>query len=163
MVSLEGLIALITRGGDPLINRGGPAPPTTDTAPRGNDAVPPTDSSAVDFKEEDEEKGDRLDSSPARGRLANVSGSGRPRGDEVRQVSSDPAQSEALGVSSWFREHPALKSGDEEAIQPLSSRVRWALLWLLDSLFFSVKEPIEDLDRHPAVHALLEHLLAVSR
>lgn len=45
--------------------------------------------------------------------------------------------------------------------RPLPASVRWALMWLLDSLFFTVKEPVEGLDRHPAVHALLESFHAV--
>lgn len=44
----------------------------------------------------------------------------------------------------------------------LHGDVRWAFMCLLDSLFFSVKEPVVGLDRHPAIHALLDSLLAVS-
>lgn len=44
----------------------------------------------------------------------------------------------------------------------LHGDVRWAFMCLLDSLFFSVKEPVPGLDRHSAIHALLDSLLAVS-
>lgn len=75
-------------------------------------------------------------------------------------------------TSSWFRDRPAedggsgggdgTGAGEGDASEgPLPSRVRWTFMWLLDSVFFSVKEPVEGLDRHPAVHALLENLLAV--
>lgn len=45
--------------------------------------------------------------------------------------------------------------------RPLPGDVRWGFMCLLDSLFFSVKEPLESLDSHPAVHALLESFLEV--
>lgn len=65
--------------------------------------------------------------------------------------------------SSWFRNRPdEPPHGDVGGRErPLPAEVRWAFMWLLDSVFFSVKEPVEGLDRHPAVHALLEDLLAV--
>lgn len=81
-----------------------------------------------------------------------------------------------LRPSSWFRDQRqgssmswldgagpgAGVSGLGVVVRPLPAGVRWVFMCLLDSLFFSVKEPIEGLDRHPAVHALLENVLAVS-
>lgn len=72
--------------------------------------------------------------------------------------------------SSWFRDQrqgsmswlDGAGVGGVEVMRPLPANVRWAFMCLLDSLFFSVKEPIEGLDRHPAVQALLENVLAVS-
>lgn len=65
--------------------------------------------------------------------------------------------------SSWFRNRPDEPRGGVGGREelPLPAEVRWAFMWLLDSVFFSVKEPVEGLDRHPAVHALLQDLLAV--
>lgn len=75
-----------------------------------------------------------------------------------------PAASVSLPPpSSWFQ----ARLDDEQGAggvgreRPLPAEVRWAFMWLLDSVFFSVKEPVEGLDRHPSVHALLEDLLAV--
>lgn len=81
---------------------------------------------------------------------------------------SSPPVAVPEGVSAWFRNAPTTNEdggegdGVGEAERPLPADVRWALTWLLDSVFFSVKEPVEGLDRHPAVHALLENFLAVS-
>lgn len=81
---------------------------------------------------------------------------------------SSPPVSVPEGVSAWFRSAPTKNEGGGEGDgvgeteRPLPADVRWALTWLLDSVFFSVKEPVEGLDRHPAVHALLENFLAVS-
>ena len=65
--------------------------------------------------------------------------------------------------SSWFRNRPDDPHGGAGPgrERPLPLEVRWAFMWLLDSVFFSVKEPVEGLDRHPSVHAMLEDLLAV--
>lgn len=89
------------------------------------------------------------------------------RGDRLRSNSSLVGTS----TSSWFRDRPeesgagsgggAGAAGGDGGERPLPAGVRWAFMWLLDSLFFNVKEPVEGLDRHPVVHALLENLLAV--
>ncbi len=63
--------------------------------------------------------------------------------------------------SSWFRSGPDDLGGGARGERPLPSEVRWAFMWLLDSVFFSVKQPVEGLDRHPSVQALLENILAV--
>lgn len=89
------------------------------------------------------------------------------RGDRL------PSNSSLVGAStsSWFRDRTEESgagsgggvgaAGGDGGARPLPAGVRWAFMWLLDSLFFNVKEPVEGLDRHPAVHALLENLLTV--
>ena len=84
------------------------------------------------------------------------------------QTRKEGTEGSSPGVSAWFRNKPDAKGGGEgddvvdDAERPLPADARWALTWLLDSVFFTVKEPVEGLDRHPAVHALLENFLAVS-
>lgn len=141
MVSLEDLVALITRG------------------------PPPGSQSRPEFNEYDE-KDEVGDADPT---LAG-SGAANPGSEPQSGAEAPQAPSHDAGVrvapgpqaSSWFRARPATEGDDEENTRLLPANVRWVLLFLLDSLFFTVKEPIEGLDRHPVVHALLEYLLTVS-
>lgn len=108
-------------------------------------------------------------------RTSDAASSAPPQGEPVRsppelpQGANKSAPPSVLPhVSTWFRDRPTPRGGGgegdgvDDAERPLPADVRWALTWLLDSVFFSVKEPVEGLDRHPAVHALLENFLAVS-
>lgn len=141
MVSLEDLVALITRG------------------------PPPGSQRRPEFNEYDE-KGEVGDADLALAGSGAVNpGSERQSGVEVPHALAHDAGFRAPAgpqASSWFRARPATEGDDEENTRPLPANVRWVLLFLLDSLFFTVKEPIEGLDRHPVVHALLEYLLIVS-
>ena len=110
-------------------------------------------------------------------RTSDASSSASPAGEPVRSPPELPQVDKGAEkstppvlphVSSWFKDRRTPKGGGgegdgvDDAERPLPADVRWALTWLLDSVFFSVKEPVEGLDRHPAVHALLENFLAVS-
>lgn len=172
MVSLDDLVALVTRGAPTL---GSTYPSSSGGVPGSGGTRPSADPSAVESREEASSNTGNISAAipaartgPSRGSqpptpsnstqpsvLGFSAGAGVRGGDSVAG-----ANASADKMSPWFREQPQGAGG--ELVRPLPAAVRWAFMCLLDSLFFSVKEPVEGLDRHPAVHALLESLLAVS-
>lgn len=167
MVSLEDLVGLVTRGAPADLIR---------SSSRANENSTPADQNGDEEKQAGVRAGRppvaRSSSpSPTHDMAPGVSGSAEPIA--VARSSSKPldkkeegAESTPVGptTSSWFTAPSGLGVGvgrGDDSERPLPANVRWAFMCLLDSLFFSVKEPVEGLDRHPAVHALLEHLLAV--
>lgn len=161
MVSLEGLVNLISRGtpveGDLPVDAANAE--GEDTTPRTRLMSPPSRPSAPPTMTSPTHD---MASKPDVGAARIATSAGPAAVDPTRPT-----------ISSWYKETPQAKDDDsntpgrdqsgrgKEMNRPLPPRVRWAFMCLLDSLFFTVKEPVEGLDRHHAVHTLLENLLVV--